>query len=322
MPRNFNTAPSASPQEDDSWRVMQEAQIDGLYENAQENEATEATFSPEESIEDAAERVTYVEQGAQAIENFKDRYGEQFEDFKENAKVKLRGFGRAAGVMAKKAGLFAVGASVVGFAAGVAAAGRARQNMHDRKANRQAIYEKRIQQQRDEAYDEAVKDNEMYDLHTEALAENVAYDEKYESARNYYGNILPGDADGFNSKFNSTSGEVYGNAERNARQDVLNDAYNEAFAENEQFDEMKAHERAAYEAKVAARHASFAAYQRKAARRQKYEALRNKGSEIYQKTSGKTRQFGRAIASFAKRTGSAAAAGAREAKAAWQETAA
>lgn len=320
MPKNFNTAPTATPDED-PLKVMQEAQIDGVYEDTYEAEATEADFSPEDTVEDAAERLTLAEQGAQTIEDLKDRYGEQYEDFKENAKSKLRGFGRAAGAVAKKAGLFIVGAGVVGVAAGVAAAGQARQNMRDRKANRQAVYEQRIQQQRDEAYDEAVQDNEMYDLHTEALAENVAYDEKYESARNYYGNILPGDADGFNSKFNSTSGEVYGSAERNARQDVLNDAYDEAFAENEKLDEAKDRERADYEAKVAARYASFVAYQRKAARRQKYESLRNKGSEIYQKASGKTRQFGRAVASFAKRSGKAVVAGARATRDTFKETA-
>lgn len=338
MPRNKNFAPVPEVADDDPLKVMQEAQVDGMHEN----EGTEVDQSPEDRTDEAAERVTLIEQGTQAFEDLKDRYGEQFEDLKEVAKTKLRSIGSAAARIAKNAGLFAIGAGVVGVRAGIGAANRAHQGIKDRRARRQearlekerqAAQEKHMADLQEEAlqenevfdaHAEAIKENEMFDLHTEALNDNDEYDGWYNASRKFYENVTPGDADAFNAEPTTVGEDEYiiGAADRRARQDVINTAHEEALAENEQFDAEKAAERAAYEARVAARQKRYIAYRRREARRQKYEAVRDRGSEIYQAAAGRVKKTGSAIAKFAQRVKSAAASGARAVKASWQETAA
>lgn len=175
------------------------------YETPVSGFGSQETLIPsfEESVDTQAERVSLLETGQDFVADMQDRYGEQAEELKEAAKAKLRGFGKAAGAFAKKAGFSTIGAGIRGVGAGIAAAQRARQGMNDRKARRQAVIEKRIEQAQTEqlaaeqqaqaersqedafgsyeenidysqAHEDALEDNEQFDTEKEAEAERQA----------------------------------------------------------------------------------------------------------------------------------------------------
>lgn len=159
--------------------------------------------SPEASVDIQVARVSLVETGQEFVADMQDRYGERAEEIKEAAKAKLRSLGKAASAFAAKAGFSTIGASVRGLEAGIAAGQSARQAMSDRKARRQAVIEKRIEQAQAEqlaaeqqaqmeqaqedafgtyeqnidyaqAHEDALKDNEQFDNEKEAEAERQA----------------------------------------------------------------------------------------------------------------------------------------------------
>lgn len=98
MPRNFNTL-TASPAENDADTSLQfeESPVDfgddyeladDSYEDSPENPETAA----EQNVEDATERVSdmLAGEGSAALDAMKDKFGENYEAFKENAKSRVK----------------------------------------------------------------------------------------------------------------------------------------------------------------------------------------------------------------------------------------
>lgn len=121
MPRNFNTL-TASPAENDADTSLQfeESPVDfgddyeladDSYEDSPENPETAA----EQNVEDATERVSdmLAGEGSAALDAMKDKFGENYEAFKENAKSRVKKIGSSIAKFTKKAGLVTVGAGVI-----------------------------------------------------------------------------------------------------------------------------------------------------------------------------------------------------------------
>lgn len=338
MARNHNKTPNTDKKT--PYEVMQEAQVDGTFNGEKLDDTPDV--NPDENVGEQGARISFAEIGADFVEPAKDKLIEMG----EKAREKLRVFGKAAGKFAKEAGLTVIGAGVIGVGAGIAAAGRARQNMRDRKANRQAMIAKRLEQAEKQRQDEALladweaaRQEHMDELHGEALEENERKDKEFyqraESyARDMYGSRgvswedavadykprnnaeLEGLRAGYESSLkelvDADHAEALGMNEKFDEEQRMNAMHEEALEENERFDAEK---RAAYEARVAARYARYAAYQRREARRQKYENFKTRVAD------SRVGKIGRAIGKFVKRATGAVTEGARAAKASWQEAA-
>ena len=313
MPRNEKFASTPDINDVDPLEAMRDAQVDGKYETTDNPEAENESL--EDSVDTAADRVSAVEAGQEFVANLQDRYGERAQEIKEAAKTKLRSFGKAAGAFAKKSGLLAVGIGVVGVGAGIAAASRARQDMRDRKARRQAVAQKRLEQARVEQAQRnafaSYEDNIDYSqAHEEALEENETRKQSQEDAfASYQENIDFTQA-------REAQQDAYASYEDNID---YSQAHEEALEENERFDNDQAEKQRQAEARAERIRKADAALRRKAQRRQRYETIKATGSEALHAASMRARSLGRAVGAFAKRTAHAAGAGARAAAASWQE---
>ena len=272
MPRNFNTL-TASPAENDADTSPQfeESPVDfgddyeladDSYEDSPENPETAA----EQNVEDATERVSdmLAGEGSAALDAMKDKFGENYEAFKENAKSRVKKIGSSIAKFAKKAGLVTVGAGVI--------AGRKYNNAMDSAAEKidsaqataqerytsakETIAQRRQERQINKAHGEALKENERRDRYDQEVADimerdaerkrqaeeaareavyNEAFEDGQENAEQHFETVETGNAEQFN--YNPEEEGGYLDGWEATRQALLDRAHEEALAENEDFDE-------------------------------------------------------------------------------------
>lgn len=272
MPRNFNTL-TASPAENDADTSLQfeESPVDfgddyeladDSYEDSPENPETAA----EQNVEDATERVSdmLAGEGSAALDAMKDKFGENYEAFKENAKSRVKKIGSSIAKFTKKAGLVTVGAGVI--------AGRKYNNAMDSAAEKidsaqataqerytsakETIAQRRQERQINKAHGEALKENERRDRYDQEVADimerdaerkrqaeeaareavyNEAFEDGQENAEQHFETVETGNAEQFN--YNPEEEGGYLDGWEATRQALLDRAHEEALAENEDFDE-------------------------------------------------------------------------------------
>ncbi|NLA43027.1 hypothetical protein GX865_02630 [Candidatus Saccharibacteria bacterium] len=340
MARNHNKFPSGAE------TATQDEDFEGGYKNL-ESSAEQSFENPADSnVESATDRMATV--GSEFLSDMKDLYGnkvdearETFEDLKEKASHKLKNIGKATAKFAEKAGLSAIGASVMGVRAGREMATNAKQNINERI---QDYKERRHQQELDSAHSEAIKEDEeraynkdyasgqsiAYKVLSrnerlrrgEGFAESLSQEDRNTRASNEFNrnpNEFLQDNYGFDYSPETEGGYIDG--WEAVKQAIVDRAHEEALAMNEDYDEQKRSERMEEMAREYMAYRAYQAQRRAELRQQTYEATVGRASQWYNAAKSRVSKTGRSIASFAKRTVDASRAARAAAKESWQVSA-